>query len=50
MATVINKANNTTPVDKTLEFNVIRNIVSLTQAQYNALAVKDANTLYLIVG
>ena len=25
-------------------------VVSLTQAQYDALATKDANTLYVIVG
>lgn len=26
----------------------IKNIVRLTQSQYNALAVKDANTLYVL--
>lgn len=28
----------------------ISNIVTLTQAAYNALAVKDSNTLYIISG
>jgi hypothetical protein len=28
----------------------VQNIVKMTQAQYNALATKDAATLYIIVG
>ncbi|WP_424540300.1 phage upper tail fiber protein [Sinorhizobium medicae] len=28
----------------------VSTIVKLTQAQYNALGTKDANTLYIIVG
>ncbi len=35
-------------VDETALSASVRNIVSLTQAEYNALEVKDANTLYLI--
>lgn len=46
MATVPDKSGNT-PVDKPLINGTVR-IVALTQAQYNALATKDGNTLYII--
>lgn len=37
-----------TPYSPDVVSNQITSIVSLTQAQYDALAVKDANTLYVI--
>lgn len=37
-----------TPYSPDVASNQITSIVSLTQAQYDALAVKDANTLYVI--
>lgn len=43
------KATGTAPTNTVLS-TTIRNIVTLTQAQYTALSTKDSETLYVIVG
>ena len=43
------KATGTSPTNAVLS-DTVRNIVALTQAQYNNLNTKDNETLYVIVG